>query len=1594
MNKERTEELFEYIRTKEREKFEKEKAKEQEKIGGFFDYANKRIDLSVKKGLAKVKSLVGEGPNEYQQELFRERQQRIDEYISERGPISNAALSLFDGFLDNISDPVQIGENVLTALSGGASKTATVISNIAINVADYLSDQFIVFGKKEFDKGDAANVAMISAIGGFFGGVEAKYSSKLGKDLMGNDIGGKPYKYNPLIEKPQELTGEITETKNFIKPNERKGGIRVKTNKLPYSNEYLEKKANTVFDEFIEKGQKYNEAGYSFYNKEMLQEVSNRLETKRNMSTNGYNIDDVKNVMGAFYKEASNYYDEIMANSYGAVNKADKNGFKLQMHTLESTVKLYQKQGRDIEIDRIDNLINSLIDSDDLESGLNTLSNETAEKFKNIANFKRMSDKQKVKILGEVIEDDVFDDIAKGKTANNFEKGIYNILTDDGRKEISVSQRLDKQVFLEKLAKGENALKNNLTDDLTEVIESVKGFGENVYVDSEKAKRYGLKEGFYNLKEEPKLIKVMWHDLSNTTDKALKFNERGGTLGASEPLEKFIYNWQNMSKEDRMFIINQKESVKDYKFNYKKVQNQVKQDIGNLKNEYDIKVKDFEKSKQFNLKDLRIAYNQEVKKIKEDFKKNKVDIAGKTNTEIKKEYLLKIKETNKKYNEVVKEYRKNWKFERENLAIDKRVKNEKIETIRNNVKKQMSEVQEKEYPGLTEKEIKRNIKENFQKIRKQASEEIKKERNDYNNKVAEYKKNKELSLSNVKSAYKNETKELNKRFNKEIVDIGRKTDSQVSKEYRNKVTDVYNKFLGTLEEYKKNNNFQKELLAQDKNLMQEQITDIKKKAKDELFKIKNTNYANKAKVSEIKKQALDNVVNSIKETGVRRKNEEIIAQVLGDRIDEKSGFNLVLKELNDIARNDISKNTNANIEKLTSIRKIAGSDLGSLIKERIGVIENLSAVKQFEPTYYSDFTTSQKLAYNAKNLIYYYFLAPLKGTFEVASNQYRINKAMNSMGFKTRYKFTQGVRDMAKVAKANFFGTQEKLNALLATEKNPYIRAAIEEMIEFKRNREIIFGDGNYFKKALTKGADLVANSQTTSEGQRAMGASITMLRALLNESVNNDSRYLKAILNTHGVTQQEAEALILNVRKVVKDGNSFMAWLADSTVKNAEEAKTKRIITDLINLAGKEFSPMNKVFSKEETAFQSFYKDSLYMLKRYGLSMAEDLFDGVTKYYDENGILRKRFSLKKDVKGSIAENLFKTSGDKFEHAKNFLITGTLTYLSKQAYNYSRDKILGGYQDEMVEAKIEAVTRGDIIPQIIESVYKGSVEMTGMDFLVGGDNIFNSLFKAKKNSIEKIWDKKKMNPVEKIIHSAASLALPMSFSRAYDYRVIKTKVPNSLNSFSEKANNIWKGRYKKEAEREQRGGDNLFGNMLALGGLLYDNTIGEYFNKNPKKAYEAINYDESELKKDEAILMATGATELATQSMVNEYIDDVFAMEDSEIINKALKEQKLDYKTQYSKLDDKYIYELEDIFIFNENIDPYEVMKAITDLTMATDKEKFLDSLIDDDDKIAFEKHKELIKENQGIWEPVNEDSGNIEDYIFYLKNARNNLYQ
>ena len=658
------------------------------------------------------------------------------------------------------------------------------------------------------------------------------------------------------------------------------------------------------------------------------------------------------------------------------------------------------------------------------------------------------------------------------------------------------------------------------------------------------------------------------------------------------------------------------------------------------------------------------------------------------------------------------------------------------------------------------------------------------------------------------------------------------------------------------------------------------------------------------------------------------------------------------------------------------------------------VIESLSAVKQFEPTYYSDFKTTQKFAYNAKNLIYYYFLAPLKGTFEVASNQYRINKAMNSMGFKTRYKFTQGVRDMARVAKANFFGTQEKLNTLLATEKNPYIRAAIEEMVEFKRNREIIFGDGNYMKKILAKGADVVANSQTTSEGQRAMGASITMLRALLNESVDNDSKYLKAILNTHGVTQQEAEALILNVRKVVKDGNSFMAWLADSTVKNAEEAKTKRIITDLINLAGKEFSPMNKVFSKEETAFQSFYKDSLYMLKRYGLSMAEDLFDGVTKYYDENGILRKRFSLKKDMKGSMFDNIFNTSGNKFEHAKNFLLTGTLTYLSKQAYNYSRDKILGGYQDEMVEAKIEAVIRGDIVPQIIESVYKGSVEMTGMDFLVGGDNIFNSLFKAKKNSIEKIWDKKKMNPVEKIIHSAASLSLPMSFSRAYDYRVIKAKVPNSLNSFSEKANNIWKGRYKKEAEKEQRGGDNLFGNMLALGGLLYDNTIGEYFNKNPEKAYQVINYDESELKKDEAILMATGATELATQSMVNEYIDDVFSMEDSEIINKALKEQKLDYKTQYSKLDDKYIYELEDIFIFNENIDPYEVMKAITDSKMATDKEKFLDNLIDDEDKISFEKHKELVKENQDIWEPVNEDSGNIEDYIFYLKNARNNLYQ
>ena len=391
MNKKRTEELFEYIRTKEKEKFEKEKIKEQKKIDGFFDYANKRIDLSFKKGIAKIKSLVGEEPNIYEQELFRERQQRIDEYISERGAISNAGLSLFDGFLDNISDPVQIGENVLTALSGGASKTAKVISNIAINVGDYLSDQFIVFGKKELDGGDVANVAMISAIGGLFGGVEAKYSSKIGKDLMGNDIGGKPYKYNPLIEKPQQLTEDITETKSFIKPNEKKGNIRVKTNKLPYSNEYLGNKANTIFDEFIEKGQKYNEAGYSFYNKEMLQEISNRLETKKNMSTNGYNIDDIKNVMGVFYKEASNYYDEIIANSYGAVNEADKNGFKLQMHTIESTVKLYQKQGRDIEIDRIDNLINSLIDGDDLESGLNSLSNETAEKFKNIANFKRMS---------------------------------------------------------------------------------------------------------------------------------------------------------------------------------------------------------------------------------------------------------------------------------------------------------------------------------------------------------------------------------------------------------------------------------------------------------------------------------------------------------------------------------------------------------------------------------------------------------------------------------------------------------------------------------------------------------------------------------------------------------------------------------------------------------------------------------------------------------------------------------------------------------------------------------------------------------------------------------------------------------------------------------------------------------------------------------------------------------------------------------------------------------------------------------------------------------------------------------------------------
>lgn len=748
------------------------------------------------------------------------------------------------------------------------------------------------------------------------------------------------------------------------------------------------------------------------------------------------------------------------------------------------------------------------------------------------------------------------------------------------------------------------------------------------------------------------------------------------------------------------------------------------------------------------------------------------------------------------------------------------------------------------------------------------------------------------------------------------------------------------------------------------------------------------------------KEALDKLASAF--VGYEKKPEDILLDIFSTNIDERSGFNAFKNIFQHYISEPVSSNINNKFK--TGIKPIdkaigfilniiADKDADTSIKEIAqSYYKNLRSINELKSRDYNELSLSDKTIYNLKNVASYKLLFGIRHLREFGANTAIINSGAINLGFKKQYSYIKSAFGMAKAHSVLAKKIDNILKEGLENIADPYDRLATEIFIRRSLENNYAF-DKKSFAWAVSKAGKVGGAGQVVSDIHRIITATRMVTKAMKDEFINMTfdkmTPLMKNVLESNGIDDDIKLQALKDQIKSFKTQLEFDDWILNTDIENG--GKIKSIFEQFVDIMGREFEPFEKDLTQitANNFVSKLWLDSTMLFKRYSMGAFSRTWKNATTFYDEDGILRYKFLKKHHLQwDSFSKDNWRNSLQGFGARKtiNLMKMSSLLWASTQATSWAHGKLFGTSQDEVVEAKFEAMLE-EPIPIIAEGITDSFTNYIGYDVMFGGTPALIGVSKETWNALGRDFTAEELSSTEKILYGFSYALTPSNVGRGIDNLKFEKAITPRLKSWSKDAQFLWKYYYKKDAELEQMRGEFPIEKAFETVTDWF-----EYFSKNPKQAEKIVGEITDENKKSK-ILLATGITELAEQSMRSEHINYAFTLDTTEEREESLRKFGLNYKTQLLIMDKEIRNLFNAIMAFKKVQDPLYLIQALEYVNSSKDKKQAVYSLLDsEDERLFFENFYKNIEKNPEKRKEVArmKYSDDTEGYVEFLNNLRN----
>lgn len=722
-------------------------------------------------------------------------------------------------------------------------------------------------------------------------------------------------------------------------------------------------------------------------------------------------------------------------------------------------------------------------------------------------------------------------------------------------------------------------------------------------------------------------------------------------------------------------------------------------------------------------------------------------------------------------------------------------------------------------------------------------------------------------------------------------------------------------------------------------------------------------------------------------------------------INEKSGFSMLQNKL----KGNIDRLAVMTEETTDTAQQMFFQNNKTLKKSLEDEANNLFMITpEITVKKFSELTPTGKTMYNIRNLAMFKYL--LSGNYlkESATNKQLINSGAIDLGFRRRVNFLESQKEMIRATKivAKKYNDLKNidLDKIGNIKSKLQMEAYIDKVMETQVNMSG-YKASNFFKNM----GEIGAKGQTASDVQRVAMSEWFTSNAMVDEftkmKFDEITPSMKQVLFDNGIDDAIKFKAVQDEIKNIGGVTNYIDF-----IKNPEnQSVINNLHSQFTDIMGKQLNAYDgkSIQIMANSKIGELWAKTNTMFRMYNMNILSRTLDRLTTYVDSDGFTRYRFlkdghfsltnTFNGITKGRVGARVFNAGSTALE-------TATLVY----GINWATGKITGTTADEITEAKIEALMNGEFGDTIIDVVKTGLIDNIGLDITMGGENVISSFFRNNFAGLKRDMSSS-LSPVEKIIYGTMYLVSPNVISRGIDNIKFEKNIPNRLTTSNEYTKELWKYKYKEEAEREQAEGllpleksiIGVLGGTYYLGKSLFDKVMNEktdyqsYYERNPEKA-EKFGTFEDDAPVEAKIALASGIMELQEYAVRNEKLDEILvASESIEEREQELSKMGMDWKTQISKMTPKEKKAFHIVMSFAQIETPETIILAMNEFNeLKTREEKinFLNSFILEDKTEEYNQFIDDVIANDKKYEELKyrDYSDDTEGYLEFLKTLRN----